>query len=228
MSLATLAQYEAYLNVPSGPYDTYYQTLLDGATSVIENFCKRQFNYVTNLVEYYTTTGTRQIILKRTPVHSIASLYQDMYGYFNSSGSAFDSSSLLVAGQDYALQIDSPNNDGLSYSGIVVRINSVWPMREQVHQVGLLVNEVVPSYGNLKITYTAGYQTIPNDLISACCQIATLTGLLIKNVAPLESEGLGVAYHKYNWDIIAPKSTEALQLLGGVRFILSKYREVVW
>lgn len=225
MPLTTLANLKSYLRVTDSTKDTYYNLLLASATSSIESFCGRSFAKQTGIVEYKTTNGTRSLILRKTPVWTITSIHLDFFGYFNASGSAFASDSLLTAGTDYALDINGL--DGLSYSGLVYRITGVWPERSQVHIAGLLTNEVVPAYGNVKAVYTGGYDPIPDDLQNACVQVASVMDLMLKG-APRVSERLGNGSYTRDFSLINGAGFCNNPIIGSVRQVLSRYRELPW
>jgi hypothetical protein len=103
-------------------------------------------------------------------------------GSYSSGGTVYSGLSLLQNGVDYALY---PQNEA---SGIVTRINGVWP-EIIIRHTGQLSSENRPGTGNIMVTYTAGYATMPADLTLA----ANLVISVIKALSPfgrlITSEG---------------------------------------
>jgi hypothetical protein len=173
---------------------TQYIQLLFEAEDWVKRYCNRDFPYRASATEYYDGTGTPQLRLKRTPVASIASIYEDWQGNYGYTSGAFPSSSLLTSGENYALRLDSPFNDGLSYSGIVQRIGGVWPYRKR-RSTDMLSYNKEPLPGCLKVTYSGGFQLMPHSLKRAVWDRCTLLAERAMSGRLLQSEsGEGYSY----------------------------------
>ncbi len=115
--------------------------------------------------EYYNGTGTQKINLRSRPVFPTPqpTVIIDEQGFFGTASGSFLPTSALVYGTDFTIWYDQ--EDGSSRSGILLRINNVWP-RRAVRQVGLLSPFVGESFGSVKVVYTAGWtvDTLPAQL----------------------------------------------------------------
>lgn len=93
-------------------------------------------------------------------------LWSDDNAYGGSAFGSFDSSTLLVEGQDYWL----PYQGGLGnpcYSGVIRRITGYW-FRPYIWVGGLVAGQYGPPTGNLRAQFVTGYATIPTALQTAC------------------------------------------------------------
>ena len=82
----------------STKYDTLFATLIAAVSRRFESFCNRTFEYNSAIVEYYSGNGERgYVYVKRPPIASVASIYDDV-------DRDFDSSSLVDA--DYYVVFD--------------------------------------------------------------------------------------------------------------------------
>lgn len=123
--------------------------------------------YARTLTEFYSGSGTELLLLDQRPVQSISSIYLDSGGWFGDPSGSFASGTLLTSGVDYALKRDNNSRTEKGLSGIVARINGYWP-RPSRSRGDLLTADFGDVYGNIKVTYTAGWKTIPPDIIFAC------------------------------------------------------------
>ena len=145
------------------------------ATDVIEGVLNRPGLMLKERTEYYGGTGTQKILLKNRPVllDPVPQVYVDENGFFGSSSGAFTSNtSELTFGVDFCL--DAPNADEPSKSGILIRINRLWP-RPSARVQGLLSPFLTQSYGNVKVVYWGGYSndTLPNDIRMAAVALVS-------------------------------------------------------
>lgn len=161
--------------------------LLAAAEARVKRYCGRDFVYRASVTEYYDGYGTADILLGRTPVASVSAVYEDTGGRAGTASGAFAASSLLTVGDDYFLVIDSPYNDGLSYSGILRRAGTVWPSAAR-RPAGLLSAGRAPCRGCIKVTYSGGYQLIPHDLKQAVWDLITVSSVLAVDGRPAMSE----------------------------------------
>jgi hypothetical protein len=143
----------------------------------------------------------------------------DDSAYFGFASGAFGSSTLLTSGEDYALDLTAAS---FSRSGILYRIGSVWPAL-RVSSGSELVGGEVPGLGNIKVTYTAGYSTTPDDL--------KLAGILLARVIMLSSSNGGqmvasesLEYYSYS----LKGNADAANDMHSVQAIVNGYREFNW
>lgn len=217
MALATLAKVKALLGVTSSSQDVQLDALRLAADQAIKTDCDRAFESAT-YTEYYSGTGTRYLCLRETPVASITTIHLDYSGYYNQNPEpVFGSDKLLTAGKDYALKID---RDGMSFSGIVERINTVWAELNRAYVTGHVTTEVSPALGNIKVVYTAGYTTIPEDLQWALA-------LIVRRMQQYAKIGWQLGMEKlrdYTYQLTAAK--HAISELGDVQRTLRMYKKV--
>jgi len=111
--------------------------------------------------EYYDGQGREQLLLNRRPVTVITTVAVDAGGYYNKGTSPFASATEWTDGQDFAaLRLDASESN----PGILISLQK--PGKSQIMRSGQSSNLGVwpKGRGNIKVTYTAGYATIPNDL----------------------------------------------------------------
>lgn len=243
MPLATLDQIQMLLSTTGDA--ELLQMLLDSADAAIRSYLRRGVGRTafTSWPEsgadtvFLTGSGTRELILPFRPVSAVASVYEDLAGYWGQASGAFASSTLLTAGVHYAMWLDDGDQ---SSSGTLVRLAGpaaggasgeygwfppTWDAG--VSRRGTLAagrrGPVWPARdGCLKITFTAGFAAVPADLSQAVLQLAAL----MKKTAPhgglpASSESLG----RYSYSL-------ATNLLGGsenmaaTRNLLKRYREL--
>lgn len=200
-----------------------WQAALQGADAAVKQYCKRQFEQAA-YVEYYDGQGTPYLPLRQRPVGAVSAVYLDAMGFYGDGANAFPTNSLLVSGKDYILRRDGTN--GASESGLLQRLGGGWTGAildwPAEWRRGTLTARVPPVWsigsGNVKVLYTAGYQTIPDDLKLATLQLAIQVYKFRKRGGLLlQHERLG----DYDYQLLALAPD-----LGTTRQLLSRYREV--
>lgn len=168
---------------------------------------------------FYTGLGTRYLVLRHRPVLITGlTVYQDMSGRFGTNpDGAFDSSTtVLTYGTDYTIQLDGYSSSAaLSRTGILERINGVWPSLA-VYQRGRLVHDEQPQRGNVKVAYTAGYSSVPPAITQAAALWVAHIRRIQAQGGGIQSEGLG----SYNYSMVPIQ----WGMPDEVRLLLSKYR----
>lgn len=214
MALTTVAAVKTYLKISDSSEDTFLTAVLAYADALIKRYLNQNIESAT-YTEYYSGNGTRHIRLRQRPVTSITSVYLDSGGYFGTGTDAFASTTLLTAGTDYTIVKDQ--SDGSSKSGLLERLNGMWP-QVAVRTVGMLTPAYENNRGNIKVTYVGGYSSIPDDLVFA--EILTVANIrfMQPHGARLQSEG----YEDYNYSLASMARPE--DILSPVRSILSRYR----
>lgn len=175
-------------------------------------FCK-------TYTEYYGGTGVRELLLRQRPIRSVSSVYEDGSAAYGDGTNAFAASTLLVAGTDYNIRRD---NGQVGASGMLTRIGSYW-RRPMQSTCGLLVSSAGDGNGNIKVTYTAGYTTIPANIQQAVC---VLVGE-IKRTAATGGAGLqSESFDFYSYSLAsADPSGPALTTVKG---LLKTYKKAWW
>jgi hypothetical protein len=196
---------------PDGQYDA----LCDAAGRAVEAYCKRAFEQAT-VVEYYCGTGTRAIALRRRPVLSVTEVRYDPKAYWGNLATSFDSTSVLAKGDDWALD----TND----TGLLVRVTGDWPEYPRRREWFRLARDLAPNFGDVKVTYTGGYDPVPADVKLAAAMLVTRSAQLLQFGGPLESERLG----EWSYTILNPRHPGTAPDLASVRALLAKYRESPW
>lgn len=219
MSLAFLADVKAQLKIPAATTtnDALLSSMLNAASAAIENYCKRQFSTSTR-VEFYSGDGSQTLLLRNTPVQSVGGVWLDDTGYFGAGADPFATATLLVAGTDYALAADNDSDPEVSASGILRRINNVWPAVWQ-RAPGMLIPTVAPGIGNIRVEYVSGYSAIPADLRQACAQFAAQ---MFRTRDPSLSQE---AYEDYSYTRGA--AADQLATFGTVVSLLKPYKRWV-
>ena len=146
----------------------------------------------------------------------------DPTGYFgvNPDGS-FAADTLLVDGEEYALQTDGCLPDGsvkCSYKGVVERLSGVWS-GARVRERGTLIAGHGLAQGNIKVAYVAGYPTVPADLKAAALQLVSwMRHTAAYGGAFLKGEKLGA--YEYSLEMMKASTVQ----IGSVRSILGRYK----
>lgn len=166
--------------------------------------------------EFYGGPGTQKLLLRNRPVYTTPEpiVYLDEAGFYGSNpdGSQFQAPA-LVYGKDFCLDLKEGGQPSLS--GILIRINQVWP-RPSARQQGLLSPFLTQSFGNLKIVYYAGYtvDTLPADFRWA----ANLLVTRMRYFMPLGMETTSENYEDRSISIIGERK----------QFLLAPVLEILW
>ena len=147
--LTTVAHVKNYLDISGSDDDTVLGQLVDRATKAIESYCKRTFSSA-SYTEYHDGKGASALILKHRPVTAVTSVHDDADRVFGADS--------LIASTDYIVR---------EAEGIIewLTSSSTFPSTAAYFYDYQL---------NVKVIYTAGYSTIPDDLEQACIMLAAL------------------------------------------------------
>jgi hypothetical protein len=231
MALIDVVTAKTFLGVTGTTEDDLIALLCTQADSAIKRWCKWDIEQTTYPAAgaagrgdsgYYDGDGTRYLRLRETPVTSITSLNVDPSGRsgFNPDG-AFASDTLWTAGSDYQLVLDGclpGTTTKCSYSGLVERINGVWPARYRF-QAGRISPTLAELVGCIKVAYVAGYPAVPDDVQTAACLYVAQLRRIRKKGQNMQSEGLGA----YSYSLAAPSPGA----FGEIQALLAPYRRVV-
>lgn len=155
--------------------DAKLSLFVQWATTIIEGFLNRPGFTYQERTEYYNGPGTQVINLRHRPVYTTPTpqVWVSHNGFFGSASGAFDGTNdLLTYGDGFCL--DLPEDGQPSKSGILIRINNLWP-RPSARVQGLLSPFLTQSFGNVKVNYWAGYtlDTLPYDFRVATIALVT-------------------------------------------------------
>lgn len=229
MALTTAGNVKLILGITGTAQDAKLTLLVEAADKAIKNYCKRDLESQ-SYTEYYTGTGTAQLPLTQYPVTAVASVYLDAGGHFGQGSGAFAAATQLTNGTDYVLEW---TDAGKSNTGILVRLGGWgfvgWPSMGNWQTVDLMTAQrnrgsVWPRIpGCLKVTYTAGFVDVPDDLRMAAENLSCW----LFRASPLggdtiTSESLG----SYSYSIAA-QALAGLPGLGSTRQLLATYRRPV-
>lgn len=246
MSLGSVSTVKTLLGITDSSQDALLAILLAAADAAAKTYIRRGKSKTafTNWPEtgsdtvYLSGEGKPDLILPYWPVTAVSSVYLDQAGYFGDGASAFAATSLLTAGMDYVLVRD----DGSASTTARLRrlsgfgTGGLWgddfggqwsPGRVGTASGGPLSwgGRERPCWpagsGNVKVTFTAGYTSVPADLTMA---VNDITILLYNNRTrggqQMQSESLG----DYSYSL-ASQAVGGAPELGTARQMLNAYRE---
>ena len=174
LSLVTRAEYKAYQGISSTTSDTIIDSLIVKVSELVKTICRRSFvDYVDESKVEYSEGGSSTIELTETPVISIASLeYSSDYGATYTTLEEYTNFVLSKIHNNLRpILVVSPPPELIGYIPYGTRSNPIFP-------------EAINGY---RITYTAGYETLPEDLKLA---ILDLIAYYIKNDSAVHTHKL--------------------------------------
>ena len=140
MSLLKIHEAKRRLGINSDEHDLLLLDLITDVSSLIETYCDRHFE-ADDYIEYQDGLGEDYFLTDEWPINSIASIYDD-------PDREFTSSSLVDSG--YYTYYPYEGKVMLVATGAIIGVN--------------LYTVFSTSQRGIKITYNAGYTTIPSDL----------------------------------------------------------------
>lgn len=225
MAYVPLSRFKAFLNIceDNTSQDDTFTAILNSAEQIVQNWLGRSLGLATT-TEYLCGSGKRAIVLRQRPVNAIVSLYEDFGGHYGYAENAFTPDTLLTPGIHYMLDLDT--NASVSHSGLVYRIGGNWLELGREFVPGKLTPETSPAYGNIKVTYSHGYATVPDDLIFATCMVGSYMKRVITVGGDLRSETLGDYSYRLGGGGLDSRS--AIPEIASANAILARYRECAW
>jgi hypothetical protein len=222
-ALTTLEALKTFLKIPetTNTRDDQLNQLIQSVSEAARKIANREFNSAER-TEYYDGNGSEHIYLRQRPVTAVGGLWLDANGYYGQAPNGFaDPDTRMTPGTDfYAENLESNERN----PSRLVLITNPWAfgILNQTAPIGEYVHARWPyGRGNLKVTYTAGYRDIPDDLEMAVHQFCAD---LLNNPSgiPLRSEQLGrYAYTRMTGQEQKGTSSE----LMNARSILASYTE---
>lgn len=247
MALSSVSAVKTLLGISDSSQDTLLTQLLAAADAAVKTYIRRgkAKTAFTSWPEsgadtmYFSGEGTPDLILPYWPVTAVASVYLDAAGYFGDGANAFSSATLLTAGVDYVLYRD---DGAASVTARLRRLGGIssastggglggdygwwpglgagaWQTAGPLWMNGRVAAAWPVGHGNVKVTFTAGYSSVPADLADAVNQIAIFRYSYRKMAGPMQSESLG----DYSYSLAALNNEP---MLGTARSILAGYREL--
>ncbi len=218
MALSTLQNIKLQANIPQNDTsrDLQYSAILTGVTAYVKQKLNRDLEQAT-YTEWYSGDSSPILLLNQRPVTSVASVYLDNSAYWDQGTTPFGPSTLLVQGVDYALrQLSSTKGDGV---GRLYRIVGSWTAPPR-RQMGYVSNLPGIGIGNIQVTYTAGYATIPADLAMAVNALV----IRVANSAIFGGIISGGNYEDASMTLADPKV--AATMFGSLENMLAQYDEI--
>jgi len=150
-------------------------------------------------VEYPEGYGSRRIRLKQQPVTAVSEVRIDSLRQFTATNT-------LLAASEYQI-----------VNGMLFRLTGTWPNSRE-NRWGLLADATVPSVGMVKVTYTAGYDPVPDDVTLAADMLVVKLFRLRKKGEAMLSESLE--------DYAYSRGDPGGDLMRDVRGLLAPYRRL--
>lgn len=206
MPLTNLTRVKLHLGITDNGEDALLQQLMSEAEAAVKLFTRRRLDQHTITNEYYDGPGRQVLILNQRPVTSVVDVRVDANGMSGQSATGFDSNSVWTQGVDFyarRLTEDEKNPGELIAAGS--EWGSVWP----------------EGIGNIRVSYVAGYSTIPEDVQYAVHSLIARMREDQEHGRPVISETLG----SYSYSLLSGKAEG--QEMTSARSALLKYRSIV-
>ena len=179
LSLITRAEYKAYNGISSTSSDALLDSLIPKVSELVKSICRRTFvDYVNDSKIEYSEGGAPTIELEETPVISIASVeYSIDYG---------KTYAVLEEYTNYVFSKKSNNLRPIPVSSQLLDAYIGYPNGYTPYGTNLdtIFPEAINGY---RITYNAGYETLPADLKLA---ILDLVAYYVKNDSSVHTHKL--------------------------------------
>ena len=217
MALTTLARLKLRLGLTDTSQDELLTMILEQIEAAIANMvtCVLSTPPVA-ATEFYDGNDARGLALRRWPVTAVSAVYVDASGAAGQDDDPFAAATLLDPEADYYLDIDQP--DGIvSRSGLLMRRNCVWPGRAVKR--GTLNAYRANGQANIKVTYTAGWTTIPADLELVCHRMCAIEFAQQFSAGPMTKE----SFEHGDYSYALAQGTEAQAQAGNTLSIIGSY-----
>jgi uncharacterized phiE125 gp8 family phage protein len=158
--LTTLNNLKLFLGINTANTDD--DTLLTNLISMVSADIENECQrtfLATNHTEYYKGDGTSQLLVKQYPVNSVTSIYDDTDRVWGSD-TQIDATEISISDR---------------IGGLIILEDDIFSESDDVE--------------NIKITYNAGYSTIPSDLEQACIKLCAADYLESKGLMKGVDEG---------------------------------------
>lgn len=232
MAYVTRAELKTFLGVPSSDtsQDALFDQLVVDASAGVDLWTGRTFaGGVNDATEYYSGNGLPELVLRRRPV-ALAGLAVnlDSAGYFGQRAGAFNANTLLTLGTEYVLKADDQTGTR-SESGLLIWLGgnaiSGFP---PAAAAGVLTPGAARAgwpagTGNIRVTYGAGYATVPDAIKSATRKLAaTIKNFIDSGTLTMSSRSVG----PYSWSKTQLRTLAENTFGSDATDELRRYREV--
>lgn len=148
MDLITLEEYKAYAGISSTNQDSEIEVLIPIVSKFVKTYCRSGLvDYVNDAKIEYSNGGNTEILLNEYPIISILGVeYSEDYGQTTTD---------LVEYTDYVLDLEN---------------NKILPLPVSSSDNPTVFPRLINGY---KISYYAGYETLPEDLKVAVFDLVT-------------------------------------------------------
>lgn len=229
MALGSLTGLKLHLGISDTSQDTLLTALESAAEAAVLNYVGRPIEQA-SYTDYYSGAGQRDLALRVWPVSLTVDpvVYLDSAGYWG-QGSGFASDTQLTLGTDFAMVRDRTTTGEQSRCGLLRKLGlglSVQTGRPYASLATRYRQAVWPvGEGNIKVTYTAGYATVPGDITTAVYQLAaTVYNTRAFGGGFLASERLG----EYSQTLTSALNGNGAMAdaVGSVAFLLRPYLDL--
>lgn len=155
-----IEEYKRYLKIQNITYDEELQNIINAVETKVEQFLNRNL-LAQNYVEYYDGSGSELLILRNIPVNSITKIE-----YYEGRVNNVDVWTEWTQDNQYSRLLIPKEKHGIILEG------------------GIFIKGIQ----NFRITYNAGYTTLPYDINLACKELVKIA---LDN-SPLGKSYLGV------------------------------------
>ena len=144
IDLVTLAEYKAYVGITSTEQDTAMSNLITGVSDLVKTLCFRSFvDHIDDPIVEVFNGGMPTYVLQEGPVIAVKGLE-----WSADYGNTYTDLTEFV---DYVVSTDSDNP-------VIYCVNAEY---------------FPPGINAYRVTYTSGYETVPNDLKLAVMDLVT-------------------------------------------------------
>lgn len=227
MAIITVSDMQHIPEVKNQPED-YLEFIATGVDAIIKQYCKRDIESAT-YTEYYDGQDTHELVLRSTPVTAITGVWVHQGGFYGLAPGAFPSTTEITEGANFVRKL---GKNGICNSGILIRVSGLnagftgwYPEHYMSNKLAASRLPIWPfGQGNIKVTYTAGYATIPKDLKIAGAMIVAGLAKDLPLGGRITSESLGA--YSYTLDRSTDFGRSSRPEIASVANILGRYRRV--
>lgn len=196
--LTDLDEFKLLLGISGTDEDDLLSMLLVRQEKAVLKYLGRDI-VSTDYTEYYSGHCRPDLVLRQRPVTAITGVWVDHYGAFGHGSGAFADTTRWDIGNQFAPR---PLEENEANPSMLMALCGVWPRGE----------------GNIKVSYTAGYTVIPEDLAGAVMDLARIVYQSSQDGGNLKSE----THSRHTWEVFTPdelmkgdaRLTSAVQLLS--------------
>jgi len=198
MGLVTLDNVKTFLGITNNEQDDVLNMLIDQVSKLIETKTGRTFEQTTYTNEEYDGTGTRELKLKH--IITFTRLQKNN----------------AVDNRDDWETIDEKDYWVDTETGIITRVSPFSEYEDSLEEANALLSDSIFFKGKnrYRATYTAGYETIPDDIQYVCMSLISNINFSRKTTG-LKSESLGD--HRVEFQSMLDKDSYLMDILASYR-----------